>query len=458
VSIERLKAELGQIAKRLDRSAYTSPEFGKIPQLRYREDLFPLLNFPTFARQQETCLDCVDTAVTEVLSISAFASLCVLLGGSVARLEYLPAISDLDFLAIDTTSDDSEVWRQLRKNDDVARARDECDRFEKFENALKAAVGRRFKTPGDGPSKVEVGARPLLDSRSFFSRRDLFEELGREREANWAAWARAVLMFESAAWGDSTRILEVRAKAHSVYGAAEDILAGGFPGMTCLFINLLATSGLLAKLGVLRKIPAERLDADPAGGPQMADAELVKAVFSRQWSSWVNRIFLHAIYWCSVLSLNPWVEGPMIHNVLRATPIAKIVLYVPDLVDKVDRDIGKLWLEVKGRNRPETIPQRTVFLKQWRDIYRSCVQIGTPARAGAPPMWYRFLQMLSLALQVRNGKPLDNVTLDWVGEVNREMESILRKCIWLSRLLLPPVDAVPRSYERLVIWLGGETT
>ena len=104
-------------------------------------------------------------------------------------------------------------------------------------------------------------------------------------------------------------------------------------------------------------------------------------------------------------------------------------------------------------DRLETVYPRTMFKIRSARVYQNDAAKGMDP----PPIWYRFLQMLWLTSQVSSGNwKLDNTTIDWVEKVNREMESTLQDCIWLSRLPLPSLSTVLRSYERLVGWIGAE--
>jgi len=453
VTVERLLEELDLVVGTIRRSLPAAIlRLPKLQRLRFR-----FLDVTTFDGQRDL-LAGVDAGVRQALATDDFDRVCLFLAGSAAKLEYLARVSDLDFLGVDAASDGSEEFRALDTTAHFTGAQEETQRFAEFTEDLELAIGQQLDSRGLARTKVEVGAEPLLGSSTFFNRQDVFERLGNEREPSYAPWARAVLLFEAVGWGAPEDVSSLRSKADEVYGASADVASGVFPAVACAFVSHLATSGLMAKLNLLRQLREndddDSVDDEESEERRRSEAELLKAVFSRQWYCAVNRIVLHALYWHSTeAEKDEELDAERIREILRAAPIGKLVLHLPSLLSTVYSWRGPLWKQVQAGTRLRSAKR---FLDLMDRVYIACGQL-TAANGNRVPLWCRFLQILKLCADVRSGdRKLDYATLRFMEQVGRELESVLKDCVWLTRQLQPSPSKAKANYQRLAALVANE--
>lgn len=458
MSINRLSRELKHTTEDIAQLMHASPTGSPVITAP------PLLNVSEFAEQQRLCLKAVDEGARKTLQNDDFNDVCLFLDGSLARLEFLLGISDLDFLAVDMMPGQGEPTRASGNTTTPVSHRAGCDRFRGFERALARSVRRQMKKKLGEMPDVGVGARPLLGGRAFFTRQSLFNELGREHEANWAAWGRAVLLFEAAAWGKLSSVGALRRKADRIYGVTEDCCGRTFPAMGCSFLGLMSHSGLVAKMGVLKKTSdrggqAAESEVGERARDSKADGELIKAVFSRHWYSVVNRLVLHVLYWHSIIDTRRMAVR-QIRAALRATPIFKMVSFLPSRIAEAFSQRGLLWRHVTKQMQGANRPHPDVFEDRFLQVYAAFARDASGA-CGFPcvPLWQRFLQILQLCIDIRSErKQLNEMTLGWLADVNKELEVVMASSRWLTRVLLPPARATASTsrYQTLMACIGAE--
>ncbi len=455
MSVVRLKRELDRIEEAHKPLPYARRY--ALPALF--EENKQALRMVTFLQSQRDCLDVVDTGVHATLQ--QFPAICLFLGGSLAKLEYLHGVSDLDFLAVDTIYQKATPWQKLRDEKAFTQALFACEGFAAFSKLLAVSINRGFRKRGDSAAHVDVGARPLIGRRTFYTHRELFHELGKEHEPSWAAWARSVLLLESAAWGRRRVVNRLRNKADEIYGLTGDLASRTFPAMTCSFVGLMSKSGLVAKLHRLRQSsrrpPLQSVpDTPPAN--RAPNAELIKTVFSRHFHSVVDRLFINALYWCSLSPPPPWRDLEEIRRWLRSPPLSKLVTYLPLLMKHINNARYRLWHEVKGRSVLYDETHEIAFMERLTTICKICGELDSSG-PHVKPLLRRFREMLQLCINIRSGQSeLDGSALQLIETVGKEFEEAIRDAIIITRLLVPPADYRQSVYQLLAIYTMDEIT
>lgn len=401
-----------------------------ISQVRYKhfiekeapgQEFGPPSFLEEYVNPQETRLreisDVMDGAVHEAFGDSD-NSILIYVTGSLAKLEYIPGASDLDLLGVISTNSRLSMSK-------------EAEIFDKFE---KFVISRGAKTIGSFREPVSVSGMPLMRSKpnkpgeierkkSFYTDSELVHYVGQEYEAAWAGFERASLLFESALLkGDSIQGNKIREDIdRTLYKLANDLACGKFPLVGYCLATFINKSGLLAKAAKIRKLHDD---------PKNITRETAKTMLSRIWTSDINLIALHIVYWSQLIAQPNNSAGDILDD-LREPPLWKAIRILPnrmEFLDNSDECKTRLY-QILGQNSTEV---ENVF-DNLKKVRRHIHLRGSDDHA---PLWYRFLQLMQVCKKLRKSKshlPFEVITR--IKAWNREMEDLLDSCAKITRSL-----------------------
>jgi len=446
MSLNHLSDELAECEKEAQLRA--SAARARTGRLRPGKDVlqdsrYPAVDIPSHVRHQRACIRALRAAARAANTAPVRrADRCLFVCGSAARLEYVPGESDIDVLA---------VIRQRPSLADLGDPKGRCllnaelASFRSLEDALKASICPRLGM-ADADGTLEILDRaPVLGRSSYFTESDLVDRAGKSYEASWAAIERAHLLFDAVLLcGDRRLAKKLRDDADGLYGVTADLEWEHFPVTGCCLVNLMGKSGALAKLAKVRGAPANS---------RVADAEMMKTVFSRIWSSAVNLLTLHALYWKERVAKTPAAHSKeQIRTILRTPPILKVLRELPTLTWQTYDSDG--W----GAAFLPHCKSDAASARELCQTIHCCLSFHTGGRRPGPPIWFRFLQMQEFCRQVRVGeawvKPDEEAV---VRRFTRELAHVLQLAGRLTSKLSDPTKAVlpeNTAYDRFARLVG----
>lgn len=425
MTMQRLRKELSNTHQSLRRLLFADEPFGR------SEDVTKI-RVSDWYRYQNRCIDAVSAGVKDLfadakVSKSYGNDLALFVMGSVARLEFLPGDSDLDFLA---------VLGRDGPDEDASR-----NGFSDFEKRLIQHIGKRAtKIMGEFALDVKVDGVPSPRGKVFYTKSSLFGEIiGKECEPSWAVIERYSLLFESVYFGKSESFsTELRKLANDCYCLNDDVRRDYFPALCSSLVYALMFSGIMAKVAHLRKT---------APMPE-ADQVIFKTLFSRIWGPAVNLIVLHFIYWRRLFDRQWSITDEDIGSCVRGSTINKIVETIPTLVSVLRKTEGK-WLEVHCEKR-EAAMRAVERFKKMEGLLRCSGADGDLTLLGS------YLTMMTLADNVRRGKePLNKEVVESIRDADRklrELVGLVETQTW--EVITSRQSEYPSAYFRLVEVIG----
>ena len=346
---------------------------------------------------QRACLRALSAARSSVRFADDEA--CLLVSGSIARLEYLPGCSDVDLLA---------VARAKPFRIRVRRAKSEAKDFSNFRRRVKHRLCHCFAQEYDdvnavASSDIEIDGVPFGGQRLYYTDRDLYRLIGREREPSWAVYERAHFLFEGVELSkDGARFSELRRNIAAKYGIVEDLKHTVFPLVGHCLCSSLMLSGVLAKCAHVR---AQKW---PDCAPLVA-----KLLTGRVWASGVNALGLHLMYWWFRLGkFRLFTAPPTEEEVLRwlrEPPIAKLAVRFPRLIGEV--------MLARGAARAKKELSETTYTR----LKEVASELGWGRGSKPNPLWSKYLRMLTIRRDVEEKRLPLAYWVEEVFELNRSL-------------------------------------
>jgi hypothetical protein len=368
--------------------------------------------------------------------------------GSVAKLEFIPGVSDVDILPI------------LKTPARPGRRRT-SPKFEEYVRDLKQRIGRS----GLSRKKVSVSGIPLAGSglrskrkEGFYRRSDLVGKLDNFDEPSWAVSHRGSLIFECAYHESGLRAEKIRSEIAKTYDVRLDFNDREFPFLASLLLGFLRISGLIPKMreakalfrtpigdsvvkaSSRRKRPRKRVGNE--FGKTRA-TEMLKALSGRAWNSIVHIVTLHTLYWSACILQTSEELDHAATNVNRA-PTLKLIDTIPTTIGRLRQRLElnrEGWYGEVGLDEPAA-----------KEIERLLAKIhgafGTPtteaptAEAPTPeapilPIARRYLYLLVVSAQVR-ARPMElsDAVVDMLSDFNRDLFELLEMCEKITLTLI----------------------
>jgi hypothetical protein len=439
-------------------------------------------------KAQRAIIERIENAIPDLSR--SYPDVLLFLSGSVAKLEYVDKVSDVDFIGM--TSEESPYgiediglemdaqsgvdWirgllRPFRSHSSLQRIRELHARFEVLEGRIK-------KTSGIG--NLEISGKPFFGKEYFFTANELIDKLGEFDEPSWAVSHRASVLFESEIFESNQAVLErcdeIRSKINRSYRISADLRGFHFPLLGALLVTFLTKSGVLAKISWL-KSPASRDPKVEESGRR--DNELLKTIGGRIWSSAAHLMLFHVLYWATKLLtqserarlLERFVRNSRefdeasIKGVLYKTPICKMLEVIPHLIGRI-----KVAMSDDGWPREQHYNAKTKeeVKETFKAIYRFLGPLdssestrffdadGTGSVVSIIPMPYIYLCLLLVLRQARERKlSVPQERDNDIMTLNRELYLCLAKCEQLTALLIRESTGTDEEMRYLKLF-GGE--
>lgn len=267
-----------------------------------------------YLETQAKCVKALEQVTADLGKESLLDRRCLFLCGSLARLEYVPGISDADFFA---------VARKRR-----LPLKEDGDAFQVLAGRVKESMQKRFRDLHDASGaeelKVEVSGIPARPHTLFWTRSELCEQAGKAYEAAWACGERGALLFEAACLGSDERLrLVLTERVWNLYGYGEDVVQDRFPFLAGTFSRLLLASGAVAKIGHVRN------GSDVA---DLGDSPHAKVLVARVWNAMINILIMHLVYWKCLVSEEYRPNRAALKTTVCNPPIYKVMQTIPMLM------------------------------------------------------------------------------------------------------------------------------
>jgi hypothetical protein len=330
-----------------------------------REDRDLCRMFSAHCESQKKILKAVGNALTQTME--GHGDIVLFITGSLAKLEYILNVSDIDIFGM--TTDDThlkvqeELVRKRGKNDDInafiANRNALIDKIvnyqTKFRKLNKAItdnvhtnVKNALKKQRLRKSKVEVSGLPFHGGEYFFTDGELYKNLGGFDEPVWAVSNRASLLFESAFFPSKRRVEEfagtVRSEINGQYRISANLQEPDFPLLGSLLAVFLTKSGVLSKIA---KLGTPHMREPLIVEERVLDSEILKTIVGRVWSSAVHIMLLHVLYWAARLLPVGDYSAKHLRLKLCRPPMRKLLVEIPETVSDILEEI---------RNNPNQIP------------------------------------------------------------------------------------------------------
>ena len=237
--------------------------------------------FDTFINQQEKCLESFKSIRDhkDIEKIKKISNFCVLMFGSIARLEYVPRKSEVNiFPLVRKKSLEQESKMEHQK------CQDACS---DLENIIKS----NFQELEEKDIKVYTHRVEFGKDNFCFDEQDLIN-IETKNKLLLPDDERASLFSEAVYLsGDSDLAKEIRQKVLENYSCVIDFQEGNFPMLTYIYEQEVVAQGLANSLGEIRhKIEKNYKSSED-------DWNQAKLIFSRFIGIKVKQLALHMLYW-----------------------------------------------------------------------------------------------------------------------------------------------------------------
>lgn len=411
---------------------------------------------PLYYEAQAKALNSIRKAGSSVLQRGLLPDGGVLLVcGSIARLEYAPGVSDIDCLAVVERAkvNSATFAKKLRTAIRTHVGRAERELRSQFPSKVPerasteihvdvTGVPRRPDTSSTATAKTETEKKlqkKAEDAVYFYTKGDIFDDVGKPNEPAYAASERAHLLSQHALVGGSVNVHKrLQEKAEEMYWASSDLSLSEFPLVCYSFVTSSMWSGVTAKAAHVRSRPTE------------VDELVGKTVLGRIWSAKANVLALHMLYWEK--EIGEVVTAERVLKVLQTPTVSKIVELFPEIVDKLDGRKLVKW----ERRREKATQGKVKKLTRRLDRVRRGLSIG---REGRDTLFKSFLELLVHCIGVRmspGGFSGDQV--ECIRRANRMFSKVLSEAREITKgfasVRISPSN-LP-SYARLGIVLPEE--
>jgi hypothetical protein len=422
-------------------------------------------------------LDKITLAVTKSLSelesartdAINYGDVVLFLTGSLAKLEFIKGVSDIDIVAITTSMDLPE------KCADATCEMKSVSRFKKKLEVLEQALKKQVK-----PIKLDISGRPFYDGRYFYGKKELFEQLGEFNEPSWAASHRHSMLFESAVCPGTRQINigrnrekcpeedfaeEMRLEINDKYFINQDLIESEYPMLGAFLITALTNGAAIAQLSKLKNPPQKK---DKKGGLKMqeillAEKEISKTVGGRIWNAAAHLITLHLLFWTRRLLTNKQCDDlffkndifrnishktmdKTIQNMLYGSPMKKMLLYCPAMtralcgcLERLDQSRESRVRQISDENVQTEVVELVRAVRDFIGPLGSGIP-GSHTKGMAMPMFQLYIYLFMTLKKVREGKrgfkQLNSSDVNRISVINSQLYACLRKCEELTRLLI----------------------
>jgi len=382
--------------------------------------------------------------------------------GSIAKLEFLPDLSDIDILPVLDEAADTVVDKLKSQPSSV---------FRKY----RAGLEQSLLEAGFKKKDIEICGLPLGDKQDFYRTLDLLGKVGKADEPTWAFSHRGSLIFECAYHPATEEASEqLRQTIGRTYHLGLDLENNQFPFSAALLLNFLRLSGVMAEVREARRKIQQAAEDEREGEDEITQAgrrkvtpmkgceEVLKALFGRTWNSLIHAVMLHTLYWSARLEgsriKRPQDLEVIFYNMSQAPTIKLIKIIPPTLLKLVSITFKRDgWPKRAGLSKRVG---RTVE-KLVNEIY---AELGPPSRnvkrrsrVAAPgfPIAHRYIQALTLASHSRQ-KAIDltKEAIEVISDLNDQLFDLLEKCEKVSLTLIGRSHEGPVSLIKL---FGRET-
>jgi len=444
-------------------------------------------------RDQLEIIEKIEQAISKIRN---YSDVLYLLSGSVAKLEYIAGISDIDIIGM--TTDDAHIkdcsieqlvgpkptvnhgimqpifrwFARRRARLTLSTISQRQDRFCELKEMLRTAVGVK---------KLDLVGSPFYGKEYFFTAGELFDKLGAFDEPSWAVSHRASLMFESELYSFPEAVRKhgefIRSQVNHKYWVIADLRAFRFPMLGALLMTFLTKSGVLAKISWLKSPESKKAQG---GEVPSRENELLKTIGGRIWSSAAHMILFHVLYWSTILLpqsrrdnlLDRFSPGAQefderaIMDTLYKSPIVKMTQVIPHIIAQLKAHMQGNWHEhhevkIKSAEKATiedifTVVYRFLGPLDSADPGRMLSADGEGKSLIIMPMPYIYLSLLLVLRQARERKLPIPPTLDGdILSLNKELYLCMAKCEELTTVL---INRVRKADEELTYlrFFGGE--
>ena len=352
-----------------------------------------------YASCQIDCIETVVSSLTQSIEACSFdtSDMVVLICGSLARLEYIPGLSDFDFTVI--LRDDAGKWTESEEPKVMERFEKTLrTQIRKRVGAMEKRLKRRFP---DFPFPVRTGAAIDVDvdsipwggQRFFIRERDLFRFIGKDYEGTYAPYIRSHLLQENVFLaGDEEFHAELQKTAEDRYKVSSDVGEEAFPSLCYSFLMSLMWSGIVAKASHIRTYKDVSVD------------HLVgKTLLGRVWVSKLNALALHMLYWNHVILGEGSVVPKDVLETLQTPTLAKVVYLLPDLHRKLDGGFLSWISQYPGPEQDDVLKSIWLPWKKFGSFFSVDPETGSPTSTPDPDivLTQYFRRLVSICLGVR---------------------------------------------------------
>jgi hypothetical protein len=360
----------------LSQSLEALVSFDEIEEIKNRKFKFV---FKEFYEMQKNVLKLIEKTLLEGLDDDRYKDIVVLIAGSVARLEYIHGVSDIDtFGLIVAPLGDAATVPPVGEPAALSMA----DRVKEASSKLKDFNDLKRKL---GDKDISLDGVPYYGEEYFGTQNQLFEKLGKFDEPNWAVSYRANVLFESIAFSKDANTLkrfdEIVKKVNQVYSVSADLRQKQFPFLGAILIGFLCRGGVLAGISRFKSHDEGSKDALEE---RSLEAGIIKILGGRVCCSAVHTIMLHVLYWHGFLKPNGEEDlSPIqINEFLNRTPLYKIVVAIPAIFGVIYENVTKFNSKWSENLHLEKDAKQSIE-EAIKQLYVVLISQGSSAESGA---------------------------------------------------------------------------